>query len=145
MLAIPELSRIGRRVAALGFVAAMCAEMALMEAPMKTVLKYAALATVAGALVVAAASPSDARNGRNTAAAIGFGAGALVGAAAVSANNGYYRGYGPGYYGSGYAYEPGYAYERTPVYVAPRDYGYRDNYHPPCAVDMGYKLDYSSC
>ena len=34
-----------------------------------------------GALALAAATPSEARDGRNAAAAIGFGAGALVGAA----------------------------------------------------------------
>ena len=57
--------------------------------------------------IAMAASPSQARDGRNAAAAIGFGAGALVGAAAASAANNSY--YGPGYY------EPGYAYEPAPV------------------------------
>jgi hypothetical protein len=87
---------------------------------MKTVIKYAVAATMAGALALAAATPSVARDGRNAAAAIGFGAGALVGAAVAGSayNNGYYGpsyGYGPGYYA-----EPGYAYEPAPVYVAPR-------------------------
>ncbi|MEI9805240.1 MAG: hypothetical protein WDN48_13340 [Pseudolabrys sp.] len=63
-------------------------------------------------------TPSQARNGRNAAAAIGFGAGALVGAAVAGSNNGYYdRGYayGPGYYGEpSYAYEP--AYGPAPSY-----------------------------
>ena len=78
---------------------------------MQTFLKYTTAALITGAIALAAASPSEARNGRNAAAAIGFGAGALVGAAAVSsANNSYY---GPGYYDRGYAYEP------APVYVEP--------------------------
>ena len=49
------------------------------------------------------------------AAIIGFGAGALLGAAAANANAGYY--YGPGYYDYGYAPAP--AYEAAPVYVQP--------------------------
>jgi hypothetical protein len=90
-----------------------------------TILKYAAAATLAGTLALAAATPGQARDGRNAAAAIGFGAGALVGAAVVGSqyNNGYYGpsyGYAPGYYA-----EPGYAYEPAPVYAAPYDsYGY---------------------
>lgn len=97
---------------------------------MKTVFKYATALAVTGVLAVAAAVPSQARDGRNTAAAIGFGAGALVGAAAVSAaNQNYYR--GPAYYDGGYAYgpvyeEPAYVYTRpAPAYVyepAPRYY-----------------------
>ncbi len=96
---------------------------------MKTFAKFAVAAAVTGAVALAAASPSEARNGRNTAAAIGFGAGALVGAAvASSANNNYY--YGSGYYEPGYAYEPAYAgdyyaYEPAPTYrMAPRYYRY---------------------
>ena len=82
---------------------------------MKRVSKYAAAALVTGALALAAASPSQARwyghhghhwNG-GPAAAIGFGVGALVGAAAAGSyyDNGYYNGYayGPDY---GYAYAP---------------------------------------
>jgi hypothetical protein len=71
--------------------------------------------------IAMAASPSEARNGRNAAAAIGFGAGALVGAAAASAanNNAYY---GPRYEEPGYAYEPGYTYDRT--YVDEPAYAY---------------------
>jgi hypothetical protein len=95
---------------------------------MKTILKYAAAVALTGALAVAMATPGEARNGRNAAAAIGFGAGALVGAAVAGAayNNGYGPGYGyaPGYYAEpGYAYEEpgyaGYAYEAAPVYVEP--------------------------
>src|SRR5450755_4550228 len=86
---------------------------------MKTILKYAAAVALTGALAVAMATPGEARNGRNAAAAIGFGAGALVGAAVAGAayNNGYYGagyGYAPGYYA-----EPGYAYEAAQVYVEP--------------------------
>ncbi len=79
---------------------------------MNKIVKYTTAATLAGALALASAMPSQARNGRWGAAAVGFGAGALVGAAAASAayNNGYY--YGDGYaYAPGYAYEPGYAYD----------------------------------
>ena len=92
---------------------------------MKTIFKYAVAATLAGALALAAASPSEARGGRNAAAAIGFGAGALFGAAVVGSqyNDGYY---GPGYgYAPGYYADPGYAYEPERVYVAPRR-AYRD-------------------
>lgn len=70
--------------------------------------------------IAMAAGPSQARDGRNAAAAIGFGAGALVGAAAASAANNSY--YGPGYYEPGYAYEPGYTYDRT--YVDEPAYAY---------------------
>ncbi len=88
---------------------------------MNKVLKYAAAATLTGALAIAAATPSHARHGWNG-AAIGSGAGALVGAAAANAayNNGYY--YGPDY---------GYAYEPAPVYGGPYVYGYSyDDYYP---------------
>src|SRR5882672_12432197 len=89
---------------------------------MRNVLKFTAAATLAGALALAAMGPSQAREGRNAAAAIGFGAGALVGAAAAnSVNSGYY---GPSY---GYA-DYGYAYEPTPVYVEP--YAYEYDYAP---------------
>ena len=81
--------------------------------------KFAVATVLTGAMALAMASPSQARDGRNTAAVVGFGAGALVGAAvASSANRGYY---GSGYYGSGYV-EPGYAYE--PAYVDDGYYAY---------------------
>lgn len=99
---------------------------------MKTILKYAATVALTGAIALAAASPSEARNGRNTAAAIGFGVGAVAGAAIASSayNNGYYYG-DPGYgYAPGYAYDDAYvddSYAYAPAY-APR-YGYRgDNW-----------------
>ena len=97
---------------------------------MKTFLKYASAVALTGALALAAATPSEARHGRN-AAAIGFGVGALAGAAIASSayNNGYY-----GYYDEpGYGYAPGYAYDSGPVYgsygyePAPT-YGYYDNW-----------------
>lgn len=120
---------------------------------MKTIFKLASAAVLTGAIALAVVTPSEARHGRNAAgaAAIGFGVGAVVGAAAASAANRNYYG-GPGYYydsgyyyGPGYVAEPSYAYEPEPVYVVP-SYRYRNNYRPPCALDMGYgKLDYSAC
>jgi hypothetical protein len=61
---------------------------------MKKLIGYASAATVIAALAISAATPAQADNGRNAAAAIGFGAGAAVGAAAASSNR-YYS--GPGY------------------------------------------------
>ncbi|HEV8463909.1 MAG TPA: hypothetical protein VGQ63_02775 [Pseudolabrys sp.] len=105
---------------------------------MKTIMKYAATAALTGALALAAASPGEARNGRN-AAAIGLGVGAVVAGAAIAGsayNNGYYGYYGdPGYaYGPGYAYAPGYAYDDGYAYgsyaYAPAPaYGYRYGYY----------------
>ena len=75
---------------------------------MKTLMKYTAAVALTGALALAAATPSEARYGRN-AAAIGFGVGALAGAAiASSAYNGGYYGY---YDEPAYVYAPGYAYD----------------------------------
>jgi hypothetical protein len=115
---------------------------------MRSLVKYGAAVALTGAIALAAASPSEARNGRNAAAIGGFAAGAIVGAAAAgAANGGYYYG-DPGYaYDSDYAYgpayaEPGYVYEPAPVY----HYGYRNNYRPHCAVNGGYgRTDYSFC
>jgi hypothetical protein len=85
---------------------------------MKTILKYTTAAVLAGAMALALASPSQARNGRNAAAIGGFVAGAAVGAAVANSNSGYYYSE-PGYaYGPTYA-EPayeGYAYEPAPTY-----------------------------
>jgi hypothetical protein len=89
---------------------------------MNTIFRYATAAALTGAISLAAATPSEARNGRN-AAAIGFGIGAIAGAAIAGSayNNGYY-----GYYGEpGYAYSdaPGYAYDSYAYEPAPA-YGY---------------------
>ena len=86
--------------------------------------KLTTAAAIAGALAVPMATPSQAawhhhHGGRGAAAAIGFGAGALVGAAATNAA------YGAGYYGDdgyadpgygSYAYDPGPAYDYAPAY-----------------------------
>lgn len=96
---------------------------------MKTLIKYTAAVVLTGAIVLAAATPSEARNGRN-AAAIGFGVGAIAGAAiASSAYNGGYYGYydepayaySPGYAYGSYGYD-GYAYEPAPRYRYYRDW-----------------------
>ncbi len=94
--------------------------------------KYAGAALLTGALAVAAATPGQARSwhhggwhGAGAAAAIGFGAGALIGAAAA---NNYYDGYayapGPDYYAPGYAYDQGYAYAPAYAYEPAPTYGY---------------------
>jgi len=91
---------------------------------MRTIAKFATAAALVGAMAIAT-TPSQAEHGRNAAAAIGFGAGALIGAAAANAaaNNAYYGpDYGPASYGGGYAYEPGYAYEEAPAYEAAPTY-----------------------
>ena len=58
---------------------------------MNTIFRYATATVLTGAISLAAATPSEARNGRN-AAAIGFGVGAIAGAAIAGSayNNGYY-------------------------------------------------------
>lgn len=116
-------------------------------------MKYAAALTLTGALAVAAATPSQARHWHNGAAiGAGFAAGAIVGAAAVSANdgyNGYYDGqdyaYEPGYAGDSYAYEPGYAgdYAYAPVYSGRRYFGNRVNSRD-CALSPG-SVNYVPC
>lgn len=84
---------------------------------MTSVLKYAAVVTLTGAIALATATPSEARRGRNAAVIGGIAAGVLLGAAAANANRGYY-------YGPGYAYEPVYEYYQPPVYV-PAPYYYQ--------------------
>jgi hypothetical protein len=88
---------------------------------MNTFAKLATAAAVAGALAVPMATPSQAawrHHGGGAAAAIGFGAGALIGAAAANAAYGPdYYGYGPSYGYDSYAYEPVYgAYDYGPRY-----------------------------
>lgn len=82
--------------------------------------KYATAAALVGAFALPLATPSMAHGyGRHHgagAAALGFGAGALVGAAAASAA-------APGYYGPDYAYAPDYAYGADYAY-APAAVGY---------------------
>ena len=95
---------------------------------MKTFFKYASIVALTGAVALAAATPSEARHGRN-AAAIGFGVGALAGAAIASSayNDGYYYG-DPGYaYAPGYAYDDTYTYDSYAYEPAPR-YGYYNDH-----------------
>jgi hypothetical protein len=95
---------------------------------MRTLVKIAAGAGLAGALALAAATPSLARYGHK-AAAIGFGAGAVVGVAAASPSyrNGYYGYYhNRGYDDYGYAYAPGY-------------YGYYGNDQAPAGKDLSIR------
>lgn len=127
---------------------------------MKTLSKYAVAAALTGALALAAATPSQARwyghggwhNG-GAAAAIGFGAGALVGAAVAG-------GAYPGYYGyddgAGYAYAPGpygtygddsYAYAPGPdsyAYAPGRYTGYRSHQGRSCTQSPA-SMNYTSC
>jgi hypothetical protein len=117
---------------------------------MKRVSKYAAAAVVTGALALAAATPSQARwyghhgyyHGHyhaGPAAAIGFGVGALFGAAAASSY------YDNGYYDYGYAYAPDAGY----AYAAPR-YDYFDNPYanphegPGCIQSPG-SINFTGC
>ena len=105
---------------------------------LKTMAKGIATLGVAGALAIAAATPSQARwhHGSTAAAAgIGFAAGAAVGAAAASGP--YYN----GYYAPGYAYGPAYgAYAYQPAYT----YGYSTS--PSCIGDGGYgRPDLGAC
>jgi hypothetical protein len=111
---------------------------------MKTIFKFAAAVSMASALALAAATPGEARDGELAAGAVGFGAGTVVGAAAVNAgNNGYYANngyYGDQGYGSAYAYEP--------TYPAPRYARYRNSNqgYTSCGGDLGYgRRDYTSC
>jgi len=116
---------------------------------MKAILKYTTAAVLAGALALAMASPSEARNGRNAAAIGGFVAGAAIGATVANSNNGYYY-REPGYaYGPAYAYEPDYVYEPAPRYYNRGRAGGRviDGQRvPSCASDGGYgRIDYGAC
>ena len=103
---------------------------------MNAIFKYATAAALTGAIALAAATPSEARNGRN-AAAIGFGVGAIAGAAIASSayNNGYYGYYGEPVYAYGYA--PGYAYEPAPAY------GYSYSYAPAYGTRYTYAPAYT--
>jgi hypothetical protein len=85
---------------------------------MNTLTKTLGVATVGLTLALSTSTPSFAEGGRNAAAAIGFGVGAVVGAAAASS---YDRGYA---YGPDYAYGPGYAYDGGYVDSGYGDYAY---------------------
>ena len=87
---------------------------------MKTWMKYTASVALAGAMALAAATPSEAWHGRN-AAAIGFGVGAVAGAAVASSayNGGYYGYYNEPAYAPGYAYDS-YGYDSYAYAPAPR-------------------------
>jgi hypothetical protein len=106
--------------------------------------KAAITVALAGALALSSATPSFARHWRGLAAAgIGFGAAAVLGAAAASSAPGYYYGYpsahafAPSYY----AYEPSY-YAYEPGYVNAHPYYYRRGH---CPVQGAYRLDYGLC
>ena len=75
--------------------------------------KPLAVLGLVSAIAVAAATPSEARDGRNAAAigagVAGFAVGTAVGAAAATSNRGYYGERAYGYYGEP-AYVEGYAY-----------------------------------
>ena len=96
---------------------------------MNMMFKYATAAALTGAIAPAAATPSEARNGRN-AAAIGFGVGAIAGAAIYGYDGepSYAYGYAPGYAYDSYAYEPapayGFGYSYGPAYGTGYAYSY---------------------
>ena len=108
---------------------------------MNAIFKYATAAALTGAIALAAATPSEARNGRN-AAAIGFGVGAIAGAAIAGSayNNGYYGYYGEPVYAYGYA--PGYAYDSSAYEPAPA-YGYSYSYAPAYGTRYTYAPAYT--
>jgi hypothetical protein len=107
---------------------------------MNTIVKTSMALAVAGVLSAAAITPSAAQNRAWVAAGAGFAAGALIGAAAATANNGYYY-TAPAY---GYAAEPDYVYEPAPAYYYARTWGGNIgspnyNYNPyTCSSDDGY-------
>ena len=113
---------------------------------MNTLVKTSMALAVAGVMSAAAITPSAAQSGRTWAAAgAGFAAGALIGAAAANANNGYYY-TAPSYGYAGPVYEPApaYLYEPAPTYYYPRTYGGNVgspnySYNPyVCSTDEGY-------
>jgi len=84
--------------------------------------KPLAVLGLAGAMALAAAAPSEARNGRN-AAAIGAGVAGFAVGAAAAANAGYYNN---GYY---YGGQPTYGYYSEPAYVDSYAYAPRVRYY----------------
>jgi len=101
---------------------------------MNTFLKYTLALGTAGAIALAAATPSEARGGRVAGAvAAGVVTGAVVGAAAASAYGpyGYGYGYAPGYYDGGpYAYDSGYYDDGYAAYGYEPAYTYRNTRAP---------------
>jgi hypothetical protein len=93
---------------------------------MSNFAKPLAVLGLAAAMALAAATPSEARNGRNAAAigagVAGFAVGAAVGSAAA-ANAGYYNN---GYY---YGGQPTYGYYSEPAYVDSYAYAPRARYY----------------
>ena len=131
-----------------------------------TLAKTSIALALAGAVTLAAATPTLARDGRSWGAAgAGFVAGAVVGATVANSRASY--GYGPGYSaygyapgsaygayayapGSGYdayAYAPGSdAYASAPGYTGSGRFGSYDAGYRSCAVDGNYnKTDYGAC
>jgi hypothetical protein len=104
------------------------------ETAMKTIVKTAAIASLAGVLAMGAMTPSQAR-GRWVGPAVGFAAGALVGAAAANASSNYY-GYG---YGYGDPYD---AYDYAPGYVAPAPAYSEPAYYDYNRYNHGYDTNY---
>ena len=113
---------------------------------MTRISKYAAAAVFTGALALAAATPSQARwhgghghgwhNGAS--AAIGFGVGALAGAAAANAAYPDYYGYDDGYTGA-YAYKP-----ESNYYGSRYDYGRSDRNRRDCTLSPA-SINYVPC
>ena len=118
-----------------------CSKTGMERSPYEHIFKYATAAALTGAIALAA-TPSEARNGRN-AAAIGFGVGAIAGAAIAGSaySNGYYGYYGePGYiygYAPRYAYDS-YVYEPAPAYGPAYGTGYA---YAPAYTSGGYGYD----
>lgn len=99
--------------------------------------KPLAMLGLVSAVAIAAATPSEARSGRNAAAigagVAGFAVGAAVGAAAANSNR-YYYGPSYGYYGP--AYVDSYAYAPAPTYYYGGD---PSGYYAPTYVAPRYR------
>ena len=93
--------------------------------------KPLAVLGLVSAIAVAAATPSEARDGRNAAAigagVAGFAVGTAVGAAAATSNRGYYGEPAYGYSSRGYYGERAYGYYGEPAYVEGYAYAPRRN------------------
>ena len=111
-----------------------------------TFVKTSIALALAGAVTVAAATPTLAQSGRHWGAAgAGFAAGAVLGAAAANSRAYYGPGYAyaPGY--DAYAYAPGEAYVAAPAYRGGQ-FGNYDSGYKSCATDGQYnRTDYSAC